>query len=165
MNTARRTPIKILHLILALSLIGFVPTRTFAWDEKGHKIIAALAWSKLNEQYKRQLRELIGSQNSDPDGPLAAIAGWADRQGLQYPEQRKWHFVNIPLSAPTYDEKRECYDGNCIVVKLNEKKNEFQSAKDNKARIQALSYLIHLVGDIHQPLHCTDNDDAAGNRV
>src|SRR4030095_5960179 len=99
MKSLRR---KILHLILVLSLIGVVPTRSLAWDEKGHRIIAALAWFKLSDQYKRKIREILGNKNSDPDGPLAAIAGWADKQAVQYPEQRRWHFVNIPLSAATY---------------------------------------------------------------
>jgi nuclease S1 len=165
MNSLRRTRKKILHLTLALILIGFLPTQSFAWGEKGHRIIAALAWYKLGDQYKREIQNLLGSQGVDPDGPLAAIAGWADRQALQYPEQRKWHFVDIPLSETSYDEKRDCSDGNCLVKKLDEKKVEFQFGKDRQTRIQALSYLVHLIADIHQPLHCTDNDDNAGNRV
>lgn len=156
---------KFLHLVLTGSLICVLPARTFAWSDKAHRIIAALTWLKLKDDTKRQVRDLLASKSSDPYGPLVAVASWADLQGLQYPEQRKWHFVDIPLSALTYDEKRDCSDGNCIVKKLDEKKWELQFGKNKQTRAAALKYLVHLIGDLHQPLHCADNGDSAGNRV
>jgi nuclease S1 len=165
MNTAHLTQNKILHLILAVSLIGVSPTRTLAWGEKAHRIIAALAWFKLKDEYKAKVRELLGEKTSDPNGPLVAIATWADLRATQYPDERKWHFVDIPLSASAYDEKRDCADKNCILAKLDQKKVELQLSRNRQTRIDALKYIVHLVGDLHQPLHCTDNNDSAGNRV
>jgi len=153
------------HLVLILSLILLVPSQTFAWGEKAHRIIGALAWLKLSAQAQRQVKELLPEESSDPDGPLAAVSMWADRQSAVYREQAKWHFVAIPLSAAAYDEKRDCADGNCIVVALNKKKMILESGGPRNERAEALKYVVHLVGDVHQPLHCADNDNRGGNMV
>jgi hypothetical protein len=154
---------KILHLILTASLICVLPARTFAWGEKGHRIIAALAWLKLSDNAKHRINELLG-ETADSTGPLTAVAIWADN--VKSPEQRKWHFVSIPRGAEAgYDAKRDCPNRNCLVEKLEEKKRELQYGRSNESRIEALKYLVHLVGDLHQPLHCTDDNDANGNNV
>jgi hypothetical protein len=161
-----RTPLsKKLHVVLVLSVILLLPSQAFAWGEKAHRIIGALAWMKLSEQAKRQVRDLLPEESSDPDGPLAAVSMWADRQSINYREQARWHFVAIPLSAATYDEKRDCADGNCIVVALNKQKVILENGGPRKERADALKYVVHLVGDVHQPLHCADNDDRGGNLV
>ena len=161
-----RTPVsRTLHIVLVLSLVLLLPSQTFAWGEKAHRIIGALAWLKLSEDVRRQVKALLPEESSDPDGPLAAVSTWADRQSVVYREQAKWHFVNIPLSAAIYDEKRDCGDGNCIVVKLNEQKVILESGRTAKERAEALKYVVHLVGDLHQPLHCADNNDRAGNTI
>ena len=161
-----RTPLsRTLHLTLVFSLVLLLPSQTFAWGEKAHRIIGRLAWEKLSEQAKQQVRTLLPEESSDPDGPLAAVSMWADRQSVVYREQARWHFVEIPLSAPGYDENRDCRDGNCIVVKLNDQKIILESSEPRKARAEALKYVVHLVGDVHQPLHCANNNDHSGNLV
>jgi len=154
---------RVLPVVLSFCLIFVFPTATFAWGDKGHQIIGALAWENLSESAKRQVMELLPEGAKDPNGPLAAVGSWADRQALANPSERSWHFVSIPLSAQGYDRERDCGDGNCIVAKLDEKKYVLQTAESRLERAQALKYVIHLVGDIHQPLHCTNNNDKGGN--
>lgn len=165
MITPRAPLFRKLHALIALSLIVLLPSQVFAWGEKAHRIIGALAWQKLSDQAKRQVEWLLPEESSDPDGPLAAVSMWADRQSANYREQARWHFVAIPLSAAEYDEKRDCADGNCLVVALNNQKVILESGGPRKERADALKYVVHLVGDVHQPLHCADNDDRSGNLV
>jgi hypothetical protein len=161
-GSARR---RILHLVISLSLIAVFPTRTFGWSEKAHRIIAALAWSKLRDEYKAKIKkDFLDDQTKNASDPLVVIAAWADERGLEVPAERKWHFVNIPLSAESYDQSRDCADLACIVVKVNQKKIELGSYR-KQTRLDALKYLVHLIGDLHQPLHCTDNNDSAGIRI
>ena len=159
------TRARVLALVLTCSLVLLFPTRTFAWGDKGHQIIGALAWLKLSDDAKQYVNELLPEAASDPNGPLAAVGPWADRRGLANPEERKWHFVMIKLWDAAYNSERDCADGNCIVVKLEDKKNILQFNSDRRTRAEALKYVIHLVGDIHQPLHCIDNNDNAGNSL
>lgn len=106
--------------------------------------------------------QLLGAKSS-PD-PLTAVATWAEDQGARPAGSRRWHFVEIPLSVDRYDQARHCPDNNCVVEKINTYKNQLSSKKQNE-RIEALKYLVHLVGDLHQPLHCSDNNDAGGNKT
>jgi hypothetical protein len=156
---------KVLHLTLAITIVLSSPLQSFAWSDKAHRIIAALAWMKLSESAKRQVRELLPGTSLEGNGPLAEISMWADLQRGPYPEERRWHFVAIPLSAESYDMKRDCADGNCIVVKLNEKKELLRTSQNRQIRADALKYVVHLVGDLYQPLHVTDNNDQGGNMV
>ena len=166
MITVRRPRRRILHLTLTFVLLVAFPIHAFAWDDKGHQIIGALAWLKLSEGVKRQVLNLLPPEASkDPNGPLAAVSTWADHQRVVYTDQASWHFVNIPLSQSAYDPNRDCPNNNCIVFQLNEKKKALGSSKSRQERAEALMYIVHLVGDIHQPLHCTDNNDRGGNTV
>ncbi len=161
-----RSPLKIgLHLTLVLTIVLSSPLQTFAWGDKAHQIIGALAWLKLTEGAKRQVKELLPNITANELGPLAAASTWADQQANTYPEERKWHFVAIPLAANSFDIKRDCADGNCIVVKLNDKKELLRTSHSPQVRADALKYVVHLVGDLYQPLHCTDNQDQGGNSV
>src|SRR5262249_37573856 len=73
-------------------------------------------------------------------------------------------FVNIPISADAYDATRDCPGGNCIVAKLEEFRTKLADVSVPKAeRLEALRFVIHFVGDVHQPLHCADNNDKDGN--
>jgi hypothetical protein len=165
MHTVPQPRRKILHLTLTFILLVSFPMRAFAWDDKAHQIIGALAWMKLSPEAKRQVLYLLPAAGKDPDGPLAAVSTWADRQRVVYADQASWHFVNIPLSQSAYDPNRDCPNNNCIVFQLNEKKKVLESNKPRQERAEALMYIVHLVGDIHQPLHCTDNNDRGGNTV
>ena len=82
-----------------------------------------------------------------------------------------WHCVNIPIhppagTPPAYDAARDCPEGDCVVAAIG----RFEAVLRNKAaaprqRLEALKFLVHLVADIAQPLHCANNDDRDGNNV
>lgn len=156
-------PAQILRLIFAVFSMCLLPSAASAWGPKAHKIIAMVAWDQLRADSRQRVEELLG-KSKGPIDPLTTIADWADLEVAKNPKTRSWHYVEIPLDD-IYSRSRDCRDSNCIIDKIDQFKNQLQSGKSRQDRIEALKYLVHLVGDLHQPLHCTDNYDAGGNRV
>jgi nuclease S1 len=100
---------------------------------------------------------------------LASISNWADHIALLRPETVHWHFVNIPYDANAYDPQRDCPQtprGDCIINAIARWKAVVADrAAAKQKRLEALMFLVHLVGDIHQPLHCIDRNDAGGSQL
>jgi hypothetical protein len=81
-------------------------------------------------------------------------------------QRRPWHFVDIPKSETTYDPARDCQNGDCVIEAIERQQAILSDhTKTKKARTEALIFLVHLVGDVHQPLHCADDHDRGGNEV
>jgi hypothetical protein len=156
--------VQILRLILAVFSICILPSASFAWGPEAHRIVASIAWLQLSDDAKRNVEDLLGRNKSATD-PLTAVATWADEHAVRNPKTRAWHFVDIPLNYESYSRSRDCRDDNCIVEKIGHFKKQLQYGKTRQERIDALKYLVHLVGDLHEPLHCADNNDAGGTRV
>jgi hypothetical protein len=145
--------------VLALCLIGLAPSCASAWGSKGHRIIAQLAWNYLSEPAREDIKRLLNGED------FVSASTWADEIKPRRAKERTWHFVSIPLGA-TFDDHRDCKDDDCLVEKIEDFKKDLASPnKSPRERLEALKYLIHLVGDIHQPLHCSDNNDQGGNTV
>jgi nuclease S1 len=131
------------------------------WGPEGHRIIAMIAQMNLTPQARAQVNALLG-----PDNSMAAISSWADDTRVDFPETAPWHYIDIPLDATTIDMASECPQGNCVVAQIK----KFEAVlKDSHAKFTdrrtALEFLVHFVGDLHQPLHCADNHDQGGNQV
>lgn len=152
-------------------LILCLPIPSFAWGPKGHQVIGDIARAHLKEQTRLRIRELIGNDD------LASISTWADEVRNQRPETYGWHFVDIPMNASGFSEPRDCFRidekhpeanqdrHNCVVDRIE----VFQRvlADGNAARndrVEALKFLVHFVGDVHQPLHAV-GEARGGNDV
>ncbi len=170
-----------ISLVLPLCLAGAAPA--CAWGDEGHEVIALIAQSFLTPGARKNVQAML---MADPDSltahTIAAAATWADkyrdaningaRQGT-----RLWHFVDLELTGP--DMNRACFDHppvppgtpasngppqSCVVDKIEQFEAELTNpATDPSERIVALKFLLHLVGDEHQPLHASDNHDRGGN--
>ena len=90
-------------------------------------------------------------------------------QALLQPATRRWHYVNIPLGAKAYDPVRDCEkrpEGDCLVAAIVHFQGILASRRMPKAeRSKALRYLVHLIADAHQPLHCAERDGDAGGTL
>jgi len=88
---------------------------------------------------------------------MAEVANWADAirdSGDRLEETYYWHVVEIPPDGVRYDRTRDCKNDNCIVEKIKELTQVLGNRTVAKSqRIEALQFLIHLVGDLHMPLH------------
>jgi hypothetical protein len=150
-------------LVLLASLLG--PDPAAAWGEKGHRIVGELAQRQLTAPARAELARLLAGE---PEPTLAGVAYWADdlrkHDALRGPRTERWHFVNLPDDC-TYDAARDCPDGNCVVAAIPAQYAVLADrAQPNAARREALEFLVHLVADVHQPLHAGHRRDLGGNR-
>ncbi len=145
------------------ALLLLVPSSLFAWGQAGHRITAQVAERRLGKtspELKEALRLLKAAH-------LADVATQADelRNQLGTSHTAEWHFVDIPLSANSFDANRDCALSDCIITRIDQFRAILANPKEKEVRRrEALLYLIHFVGDIHQPLHC-EGDARGGNGV
>lgn len=148
----------------AAVLLGLLllPQPAAAWGAAGHAIVAEIAQRRLSPAARQDVEALLGSGVS-----LASIANWADTVQAVRHETRPWHYVNIPLDAEAYDAARDCPARACIVEALRRQQAILCDRSVSKAvRAEALRFIVHLIADIHQPLHAAErNDDLGGSRL
>lgn len=154
---------KSILLVAAATLLTNVAAPGLAWGPEGHAIVADIAEAHLSAAAMSQVTQLLSQEGH---AHLDEISSWADEVRPQRPETAPWHFVDIPLDATGYDAARDCDGGNCVVAKIVdfEKVLADRSAAPTD-RLDALKWVVHFVGDIHQPLHAEDDGDRGGNEV
>ncbi len=149
-----------LSILVASIAASSLALPAFGWGEKGHRITGELAWMLLKKETRAKLERLL------PDEKISDVANWADQVRDERPETKPWHYVNVPEGAKGYDASRDCAGGKCIVAKLDEMQKKFADPKTPKAeRIEALKWVVHFVGDLHQPLHVSHESDQGGNSI
>ncbi len=148
--------------ILAI-ILAFAPLHSaMGWGEAGHSIVAEIAQRRIDPAVFQRIKVLLGGEVS-----LASISNWADSISLAHPETRRWHFINIPVTADHYDGEKYCPSDDCIIGAIARMRNVLANdAAPQLQRAEALKFLVHLVADIHQPLHCAErNNDAGASRL
>ena len=146
-----------------LLLLAFLPSQLFAWGPVGHAIVADVAASRLTPATRKNLKLLLGRDS------LASIASWADHVRKQRDESYDWHFVDIPKDAAGFSQERDCFrpqdkhknaqtdHHNCVVDRIEMFAKVLGDENASRAqRLEALKWIVHFVGDIHQPLHAID---------
>ena len=143
-----------------LAFLLCLPGFAYAWGFEGHRIIVEIAERHLTAQAKQEVEALMKLE----DVPnLLAVAVWADETKTK--STAAWHYVYFLRPAGCkYNKDRDCRDGNCIVEVLKRQLEVYKTSPSPRLRLKALRYLMHLVGDIHQPLHAGFDDDKGGNR-
>lgn len=145
-----RSPTRHLAISLALFSCWITATPAYAWGPLGHAIVAEIAVDHLNPEAKRAVDDLLRDTN------LFAAANWPDAIRSALPETDSWHYVNIPTGAAGYLASRDCRQDDCVVAKIVWFSAVLRDQHQSRAaRIVALKFLIHLVGDIHQPFHAS----------
>jgi hypothetical protein len=148
--------------LLLLVSAAIASQSALAWGDFGHRLVARLAYLKLEPAARSGVDSLLGG------GVEAFIDAslWADRSKAGRPNTVPWHYVNIPLEADGYDRARDCPKSNCIVEKLEQYLEVLKSSTATKPeKREALRFVLHFVADIHQPLRCADHDDRGGTDV
>ena len=130
-----------------------------AWGSDGHKTIALITQAQLTPKARAEVDRLLALESG---ATLASISTWADEHKNR--ATAPWHYVNFPRGSCTYDAQRDCPDGNCLIGAIHRQAEILGSNAPAEKRLQALKYVVHLVGDVHQPLHAGYADDKGGNR-
>jgi len=157
-------------IAISLCLLGMSPS-LYAWGPKGHRIVALIAESQLTDAAKQGIRDLLDTETDPRVTSLPDAAIWPDLIKGDRPETKPWHFVDILITGRNqpnnvYDQLRDCADGNCIIPKVDEFRAILKDQQASmSARLEALKFITHFIGDLHQPLHCADNHDKGGNDV
>ena len=140
-------------------LCGALPA--FGWGPEGHNLVARLAAAHLTPAAAARVAEILG-----PGTTMASISSWPDQIRRERPTTGPWHYVDIPIDKPHLDMARDCPKGDCVIARIAEfEKVVVDPAATAVQRREALMFLVHFVGDMHQPLHCSDNKDRGGNEV
>jgi hypothetical protein len=154
----------VLTVLVALALI-FSSPRVLAWGAVGHHVVARIAWSLMSATARERAGALLDGRMDE----FIASSTWADEVRSAKPETYNWHFVDIPVGEPKYSAVRDCpasEKGDCVVAEIARAKAEVADGSRPQAqRAESLKFLIHFVGDVHQPLHAIDNHDRGGNDV
>jgi hypothetical protein len=151
-------------LVSALALALAAPS-AHAWSRQGHQLVGELAERQLSPAALAQVRDLLADE-AVPS--LAAVATWADEIRAEENElgklSRRWHYVNIPGKDCDYAPARDCADGECIIGAINAQRAVLADAsRPRQERTNALKFLVHFVGDAHQPMHAGYPHDRGGN--
>lgn len=166
------------YLAALVSLGGLaIAPQAQAWGCKGHQTVAYLAEKHLTAEAKTLFQTLLTSNPIDPNlkrycgnaltDPFADAATWADDERTVQPKTAAWHFLDIPLSVTQASQASQyCGAGGCVTQAINQQLailNDKTASAANRA--QALRFIIHFVGDLHQPLHTSTNSDRGANCV
>jgi hypothetical protein len=135
-----------------------------AWGDEGHRITGFIANTYLSDAARAQLLTLVSTDN------LALIATWMDDErdllNQSLPGSSRWHYENRLACAPTLNAAPPCPQGQCITQQIERWSKVLQNRDESVAhRADAVRILVHLIGDLHQPLHLIDNNDRGGNDV
>lgn len=166
-------------LAIAAALAAFaLASPAQAYWEYGHQTIAEIAMANVSPHTRAAVKRILKDAPllDTPECPATTIEGasvWADcvkplkdaegkpRFGYAY----GWHFQDVEICQP-FDPGPACKDGNCVSAQIEKDVAALKDpATSRKDRVQALVYLIHFVGDLHQPLHAGEKADKGGNDV
>ena len=159
--SAKRAAVLLATALATLVLAG----PAGAWAVLGHRMVGELAQRHLDPVAQAEVARLLAGEE---DPTLAGVATWADDLRNEDPERFKatsrWHYINAKGGGCAFDVERDCPEGNCVVVAI-EKQRAILADRNQaiEARRDALKFIVHLVGDAHQPMHAGNRTDAGGN--
>jgi len=147
---------------LLVSLFGGFAGRCQAWGPDGHMIVAHVADRLLDPKVQDVLLNDLGSTS------LSDAATWCD--DFDHSPIGRWseplHYINYPGQACAFDWARDCKQDLCNAgALLNYSGQVFDRSTSKESRLVALKFVIHMMGDIHQPLHVASADDRGGNDI
>lgn len=138
-----------------------------AWAELGHRLVGELAEPQLQPLVAEQVGKILEGED---DPSLSGVAFWADAMRNLDPARfqitSRWHYVKTTEGSCAVNLAQDCPDRACVVSAIADQEALLGNAKaDPLARREALKFLVHFYGDIHQPLHASDHEDHGANDI
>jgi hypothetical protein len=146
-------------------LLVLVSAPSWGWGELGHQLVGALAQRQLTPMANARVRELL---RGEAVPTLAGVAMWADQLRASDPERFKatsrWHYLNMPEGTCRYVATRDCPDGACVLGAIEAQSRLLRDlTQPVEVRRDALKFIVHFMGDVHQPLHSSNRPDHGAN--
>ena len=177
---------------VSIAAFALATAPAFAWGDKGHEVVGLIADHYLEKSpaLRKKVVDILAAQTdnlmaSDTHNPVADNAVWADRYRdsdrnttkVRYNQTHNWHFIDIEIKDADLDTACNHHPAlpagtpasagdpkDCVTDKVEQFQAELSSAATPPAeRLMALRFLLHFVGDLHQPLHASDDGDEGGN--
>ncbi|PCI44443.1 MAG: hypothetical protein COB49_11130, partial [Alphaproteobacteria bacterium] len=165
--------------LLSVFIFVVLSSNSFALSQKGHRIVCEMAYQLINDRTKGKIDFLLSSMPvnhkkklnayqrfaEDTDVTLASSCVWADaiKRWSDYSKFKSWHYVNVDRDATAVSDA-DCNEA-CVIWGVETHTDELKNGSDNWTKAQAMMFLGHWLGDIHQPLHVSFKDDLGGNRI
>jgi hypothetical protein len=155
--------VAILYVIVILFLFSY--HSAFAWGLTGHRVVGALADQHLSKRARKNIQEILGNES------LAMAANWPDfiKSDPAFNYLGSWHYVNFK-SGLTYEQLSQQLHSdttanayNKLLMLIQQLKN--RHSLDKATQVMYLRLIIHIVGDIHQPMHTGRFEDLGGNKI
>ncbi len=147
-----------LFSVTAYVLLSVSPAH--AWEATGHRVVGELAQRRLSSATLRAVRDLV------PDADLAEMSTWADliRFDPEWKVADPWHFINVE-EGESWETRKRSPKGDIVEAIPRFMKDLIDTKLSKEKRAQALKFIVHFVGDIHQPLHAGRFADLGGNTI
>ena len=156
--------------IVLLAVLAAPPA--WGWGCDAHRMVALIASARLGDDTRAAATALRAAHPIPPDergcrgasrNALADVAMWADAIRGDERDTAPWHYVELGRHASRGDLPRACRSGRCVTGALARQLAVLRSDAPDATRARALRFIVHLVADLHQPLHATGNGDRGGN--
>lgn len=142
-----------------------VPETTPRWGWDAHKMVCAIAWWEMEDSTREAIGELLAVDGRYDRFIESCL--WADEVRGREEQYDRWttaHYVNLPRGATEFDIQRDCANTLCVVEGILESRETLAASNEiDRERLDALRFLSHFIGDIHQPMHAGYADDRGGN--
>jgi hypothetical protein len=148
----------------------------WGWGRDGHRLVAKIAALKLNAPVRAKLAVIFNVKDDELNDAMADAATWPDEINKKTTGSRDWHFIDVPVTSPFSLEGLCGADGDCVTFRIKDFAELLRTNQPGfhlltkpkpfrPVASQEVAFLIHFVGDIHQPLHSATNGDRGGNCV
>lgn len=150
-------------VMLAAAVTLATPSAAFAWGQTGHRVIGEIAQENISGKTRAEIELILGEED------LAEASTWADEErsnpdNFWQREAGPYHYVTVP-KGQTYAEVGAPEEGDALsaLARFTQTVRDANASREDKAL--ALKFIVHIVGDVHQPLHAGNGDDRGGNDV
>lgn len=145
--------------VIFITLVSLIPTLSLAWGPKGHDVVAYVAEQHLSRRAQRHIEQLLDGHS------MVYVANWMDNASHtpEYAHTKTWHYCNVDPDEQSYANSRKEEAGD-VVTAINNIVERLKSGEltTDEERVE-LMMLIHLVGDMHCPMHAGRKSDRGGN--
>ncbi|KAG8366627.1 hypothetical protein BUALT_Bualt17G0099400 [Buddleja alternifolia] len=160
-----------IHILTFVAILLLIPV-AHGWGVDGHLITCRIAQARLSKAAADAVSQLLPAY---ADNDLGSLCSWADRVKFRYHWSSALHYIDTPDNLCTYQYNRDCKDEDgildrCVAGAINNYTNQLLTYGDDNSASQynlteALLFLSHYIGDIHQPLHVGFTSDRGGNTI
>jgi hypothetical protein len=152
--------IKLTYALFLLFLCSSFTSSEVKWGKTGHRTIGKIADNYLDDNIKNKIQKLLNMKS------LAFTSTYADeiKSDKRYKEFYTWHYINMPLDS-NYEDSEKNPKGDMVTGIAYCKKIITDKNSSDNDKAFYLKILIHLIGDLHQPMHVALAEDKGGNNV